>query len=841
MNGVPAPPFDPFADVLALDVLRRELAERLGCQPPGVPHLWVASLLSLGHGLADLGRLVRAEAPPLPDAGRPLLCWHASGRLPGEALLLLARHFRSAWVIGPVGEMPELQEGGLRLFVLPPSAGAAALAGAVAHADAWLGESKAGYLAARALGKPAIHLHELAPRGTLLAGAETALVTHLYGPPPAEDPLARQRLESALDLLAGRLARGEAGGENQLLGLVMESAAQADLLRQEVARLEAELAALRLTEARGRATFRHRVTERLFSLARKLPGLVPVLRGFAQAAQALLAAARHLRNVASSGHWQALLGTGLPWARLGGRISRPAGEAAAWLEEARPSPRALACLRRRRWGDEAPQFLTVVHGGDSSCRAETLASLKAQAYPHWTTEGDCSHVMWIPAGSRVEPQALARLAGALADPRVGLAYADEALCPPLSSEPIRIEARPAFSYDRLLCEDYLGGLIALPSGILRRIPRRRPSLDELLAAVERATLVAHVPEVLLRSRLAVGGRGASDEGDAWAVRAHLARRGIAAQVRLQDGCRTLQLPLAEETRVAIIIPTRDRVDLLRKCLESLQATLPDGLADVYVIDHESREPRTHAYLAEQRMAQVLRHSGPFNFSAINNAAIARASRRRPYSHFLLLNNDTQALFPGWLEHMAGLACRPEVGVVGAVLAYPGGAVQHAGVVVGQHFGADNRGMGEPLFEGGRRRWLAVTDQAAVTAACMLVRADTWEALGGFDEGFAVGFGDVDFCLRARQSGWKTLLDGQSLLIHHESQTRGKGQSDPHPLDTLRFRQRWAEVIQAWDDWSSPLMSRHHPGALGPAGKPAPPRIVPVVLAGRARLPALRVA
>jgi GT2 family glycosyltransferase len=287
-----------------------------------------------------------------------------------------------------------------------------------------------------------------------------------------------------------------------------------------------------------------------------------------------------------------------------------------------------------------------------------------------------------------------------------------------------------------------------------------------------------------------------------------------------DGTPWITFPPPAGSRVAIIVPTKNRGDLLRLCIESIEATVPNHMARIVVVDHESTDADTLRYLETIRRRHcVVPFAGTFNFSKIINHGVATACQEGCFSHYLLLNNDVEALEPGWLERMVGLASRKEVGVVGALLVYPDRVVKHACVVVGLHYAADNRGKGWRAFDaegrrllGPERRLISVQDQAAVTGACMLLRAAVYEQLGGMDERFAVGFGDVDLCLRARALGYKVLLDAHSILVHHESATRGQAMGDPHPCDTLKFRLRYAREIQTWDAFTNPNQSRLHGNA-----------------------------
>jgi GT2 family glycosyltransferase len=325
-----------------------------------------------------------------------------------------------------------------------------------------------------------------------------------------------------------------------------------------------------------------------------------------------------------------------------------------------------------------------------------------------------------------------------------------------------------------------------------------------------------------------------------AVAAHLRRLGWNAVVEpaVHPACRDVRFPWHGDGRVAIVIPTRNRHDLLARCVASIEATVPPGLASLCVMDHESDDPATLAFLdgLAGRHA-VLPYRGRFNFAAMMNAAAARLGRDFPL--LLFLNNDTEATAPGWLEHMVGLARRPDVGVVGAVLWYPDRRVQHAGVWVGMHRAADHPWRGLPALEPDGRRsagpgmsLLATRDQSAVTGACLLIRSEVFAAAGGFDEELRIGFNDTDLCLKVRRLGYRVLLDGQAVLLHHESATRGKEGLDPHPDDTHRFQERYAELIEAGDPYYSSLLSCHDETRLAADACSAlsgPARTVAVVL------------
>jgi GT2 family glycosyltransferase len=233
--------------------------------------------------------------------------------------------------------------------------------------------------------------------------------------------------------------------------------------------------------------------------------------------------------------------------------------------------------------------------------------------------------------------------------------------------------------------------------------------------------------------------------------------------------------------------------------------------DIVVIDHESDDPATLAYLGTIRgEAQVLRYEGEFNFGAINNFAVSQLDGS--HTHYLLCNNDIEAYEKGWLERLVEICQLPDVGIVGAKLFYPDRkTIQHAGVCVGmfgaaEHYGKAVRYPDEKVEVGFGENLLDTHEVAAVTAACLVIRKDVYAEVSGFDESIAVGFGDVDLCLRVGQSGYRIVFCPSARLVHHESFTRGVSRTDPHPADSALYRIKWKDYMKAGDPFFNPGLS-----------------------------------
>lgn len=262
-------------------------------------------------------------------------------------------------------------------------------------------------------------------------------------------------------------------------------------------------------------------------------------------------------------------------------------------------------------------------------------------------------------------------------------------------------------------------------------------------------------------------------------------------------------------RVSVIIPTRNRLDLLSTCIAGLgSADYPD--LEVIVVDNDSDDPAALDFLErlQERGIRVLRHPGPFNYSAINNRAVAEATGEL----VCLLNNDVAMLSADWLRIMVTQALRDDVGAVGAQLLYPDGRIQHAGVVigVGNAAGHAHRFL-RPGDAGYFRRHALPQFVAAVTAACLVVRRDRFLAVGGLDETrFRVAYNDVDLCLRLNERGWQSFYEPRAVLVHHESVSRG---FDRDPVGAARFAGELAALQERWhtnhivDPFHHPLLSR----------------------------------
>jgi GT2 family glycosyltransferase len=250
--------------------------------------------------------------------------------------------------------------------------------------------------------------------------------------------------------------------------------------------------------------------------------------------------------------------------------------------------------------------------------------------------------------------------------------------------------------------------------------------------------------------------------------------------------------------VSIVICTRDHESLLRKAVESIRMVSTYPNYEIVIVDNGSREPQAVAYLASlasQPGIRVIRDDSPFNYSRLNNGAVAQCLGEI----VCLLNDDIEVITPDWIEEMVSFAMKPDVGAVGARLWYPNGTLQHGGVIIGIGGVAGHAHLRLPKGQHGYfGRAVVQQELSAVTGACLMVRRAVFEHVGGLDEQIAVAFNDVDLCLRLRAAGYRNIWTPFAELIHHESVSRGR---EDNPEKIARFQrevrfmhERWREVL-----------------------------------------------
>ncbi len=433
-------------------------------------------------------------------------------------------------------------------------------------------------------------------------------------------------------------------------------------------------------------------------------------------------------------------------------------------------------------------------------------------------EASGEFVGFIAPGDRLAEQALYEMAFALGGAlQPDLLYSDH---DHLDSAGCRHTPafKPGWDPDLILGFDYLGDLtvvrrVLAESVIASRRLAEGAALYDLRLRVTGAVTpdrIVHLPIVLYHKRLAMAtdGDGALPElslveSSRQAVRRILDERGLAT-VRLTPAplvptANRLLWPLPRpEPLVSVIIPTKDRVGLLSQCVEGILNRTNYQNLELIIVDNGSSKPETHAYFeavsSRDGRVRILRHPGPFNYPALNNAA-AQAAHGEV---LLLLNNDTVVIDADWLRELVSHAVRPEVGAVGAKLLYANYQVQHAGVVLGPRGEMVHLQRLAGRMDPGYCGQLALTRTlSAVTAACLALRRSVYFEVGQLDaQHLRVAFNDIDLCLRIGDFGYRIVWTPYAELLHLESISRGH---EDTPEKQARFRREWLHMRKVWQE------------------------------------------
>jgi GT2 family glycosyltransferase len=370
--------------------------------------------------------------------------------------------------------------------------------------------------------------------------------------------------------------------------------------------------------------------------------------------------------------------------------------------------------------------------------------------------------------------------------------------------------KPDWSPDLLLSCNYFSHLSVYRHTLLAELGGLRTGLDGAqdydlaLRGTERTCRIGHVPLPLYTWRITPGSTAGSDRAKRYAFRAaaltlkeSLARRGWQAEIEETAVPRwyRVRYPLPPDALVSIIIPTRDKAGLLRRCIRSIARRTSYPAYEIIVVDSAPEEPQPE--FPSKPPLRFVPYGEPFSYAHAINLGAAHARG----DYLLFLNDDTEVLSPGWLEAMLEHAQRPGVAAVGARLLYPDGRAQHEGVVLGLLGSASN--VSFDYLNLGR----CIRNCAAVTAACMMTRKTVFQELGGFDEGFRLAFNDIDYCLRARQRGDLIVYTPYAELVHYEGASRG----GLHPEEDERlFRARWGEPQEQHDPYYNSNFDRQKP-------------------------------
>ena len=371
--------------------------------------------------------------------------------------------------------------------------------------------------------------------------------------------------------------------------------------------------------------------------------------------------------------------------------------------------------------------------------------------------------------------------------------------------------KPDFNIDLLRSNNYICHMFVASKKLVDEIGMFNHAFDGaqdydfIFRCIENADKVKHIPKVLYHWRSHKGSTAENPEAKLYAfeagkraIQAHYDRVGLKAEVEsiAEYGFYKTNYEIIGEPLISIVIPNKDHIDDLKKCMDSIDNLSDYRNYEYVVVENNSTEDSTFDYYKEiekRDNVQVVYWDKEFNYSAINNYGVKYANGE----YILLLNNDTEIINPDCLRQMLGYCQREDVGIVGARLYYEDGAIQHAGVIVGYGGIAGHAFVGYYEEDGlYMSRTKVACDYSAVTAACLMIKKSIFEQVGGLDEDFKVAFNDVDFCMKVRAIDKLVVYNANAKLRHYESKSRGL---EDTPEKKERFRGEIERFVKKWPD------------------------------------------
>jgi GT2 family glycosyltransferase len=449
-------------------------------------------------------------------------------------------------------------------------------------------------------------------------------------------------------------------------------------------------------------------------------------------------------------------------------------------DDASTSPHVVSVIREYAQLDERISYVAREQNGHIAAASNSALSLAKGEF-----------VALLDHDDLLTPDALFHNALAInEDPAVDMIYSDEDKIDDDGrlSEPF---FKPDWSPERFLSQMYTAHLSVFRTVLVKSLGGFREQFDGsqdydlTLRLTERTDRIAHVPRVLYHWRthtastsVGMGVKPYAETAALAALTEALDRRGEPGEVSVNagvGGSYIVRYAIPDPGLVSIIVPTRDHGADVERCLSSVFERTEYPHVEVVLLDNGTTDAASLEVLEKWKRHEparfnVLRHDIPFNFSALNNYAVRKAARGK---YLLFLNNDTEVLCNDWVSAMVEQAQRAAIGAVGAKLLYDDDRIQHAGVVLGiggiaghshKYFPKDSNGyFAAPQI---------VSNVSAVTAACLMVRRNIFDEVGGFDEELQIAFNDVDFCMRIGSKGYRNVYLPHVVLYHYESKSRG---------------------------------------------------------------------
>ncbi len=475
------------------------------------------------------------------------------------------------------------------------------------------------------------------------------------------------------------------------------------------------------------------------------------------------------------------------------------------IDDGSPSPTAARVLRRFARRDSRIRFdRSAVNEGISGATNRGVALARGE------------FVALVDQDDVLAVEALLETVRWLLDhPEADAVYSDQATIARLGRV-AGVFPKPDFSHVYALGAMYVGHLLTVRRTLIEDVGRFDPAYDGiqdfefLLRLIERGFRIGHVPGILYYWRATAGSVAADPEAkpglgelQTRAVQAHLDRIGCEVEAR-PDPEHAHRVGLHRrgpaKRRFSIVIPSRDQGELVERCFESIAERDAGAEYEIVVVDGGSSDPRALAAYERHGARVIDRSAEEFNYARANNLGVEAATG----DLVLLLNNDTEVLSDGWLSDLEAHARLPGVGVVGPLLVYPDGTVQHGGVALGMRGTADHLMRGFRADSDGLAGSLSCAREVtAVTAAAMCLERSLYLEVGGMNEDFAVQYQDVDLCLRIGAGGRSVIYSPRPMLLHHESRSRGKAYDQ---VDRALLLDTWWDQIRAGDRFYNQALS-----------------------------------
>ena len=431
----------------------------------------------------------------------------------------------------------------------------------------------------------------------------------------------------------------------------------------------------------------------------------------------------------------------------------------------------------------------------------------------------------------LHPNALFETVRAINEKQADFVYTDEAVFEsPDLFKVVSTNFKPDYSPDYFLTNNYICHFSSFRKSLLDNNVRFERSTDGaqdydlFLQLFELTDRIVHIPKCLYYWRASASSSASGNEAKPYttaagkrALERHFSRCGINAEVSALNVPNTYRIsyPILNSPKISILIPNKDHCADLKTCIESILKKTTYRNYEIIIIENNSTQPETFDYYRSLSIDDKIRVvdftarnvKQPFNYPKINNYGVEFASGE----YLVLLNNDTEVISPDWIEQMLMFAQRKDVGVVGAKLYFPDDTIQHVGVVIGL-FGVAGHVFSRCAKEkcGYMIRLFVQQNYSAVTGACMMIRKETFEKVGGLDESLAVNYNDIDLCMKVRSLGLLVVWTPFAELYHYESKSRG---FDDTPEKIVRFKKeidlfkaRWHKELEEGDPYYNKNLS-----------------------------------